>query len=74
MVPAGGGKVYLCSECGFIAKDRSQKSRHKKSAHGTENQPKIECPICKAKFTRRDNMLAHVRKVHQLLHYFDAAK
>ena len=57
----------LCAHCGKMMGSRASYCRHK--AHcGKQVQP-VPCPHCESSFTRKDDMMRHVRHFHS-----DAAK
>ena len=51
-----------CPDCGTHINNRSNFSRHRKHC-GKKAEP-VPCPHCDASFTRKDDMLRHVRKYH----------
>ena len=50
---------YLCLHC-----QKKFKFKEDLTNHIRIHQKKIDCNICDAKFTRRDNYLKHLRKMH----------
>ena len=51
-----------CPTCGIKINNRSNFSRHRKYC-GKKIDP-VPCPHCQTTFTRKDDMLRHVRKFH----------
>ena len=60
-------KEWKCVVCGKEYKHKVSLERHTKDIHGSSSEG-ILCDMCDLKFTRRDNLYVHKRKVHNAYH------
>lgn len=58
-----GEHLFQCTLCSKTYTHISNFSRHFLSAHHGLRQ-EVPCPVCCRIFTRRDNMLTHMKQVH----------
>ena len=62
-------QLICVTQCGKEYKNKVSLRVHKKNTHGRKvingKEEKIPCTICNAEFTRKGNMLKHVRDVHE---------
>lgn len=58
----------ICDACGVGCKSEAGLRLHKRKYHGEhiDNRPKsVACEICGLMYTSRNNMLQHVRRIHE---------
>ena len=58
-----GHFAYRCEQCNKGFQNRGPFRAHLATVHNMEEM-KVSCPVCQAKFTRSDNMKAHMQMVH----------
>ena len=54
---------YMCYQCMRGFQNRAAYNAHLVSKHNM-NEMKVACPVCDLKFTRHDNMKAHLQLAH----------
>ncbi|XP_068969344.1 protein tramtrack, beta isoform isoform X5 [Bombus flavifrons] len=59
------GDVYRCTVCNRTYTHISNFCRHYVTSH-KRNVKYFACPVCYKEFTRKDNMVAHVKIIHSL--------
>ena len=60
------GKKYVCNECDFEGKHRSNLYRHFQSVH---RRVMYDCNQCNYQTTRQDSLSEHIRSVHEGVKY-----
>ena len=57
--------AFTCHICYRVFNKTAQKSKHIEAAH----EPRKKCPKCMESFTRRDNLMRHLRAKHGIDDY-----